>query len=197
VRSIDINPFNTIGIDSAQAHFIEVFLLFCLLEDSPPTNAEEYRQIAENQRLVVNEGRNPELAVFCHGSKVNLRLCGKSLLDKLMPVAALLGNAIDDPGYSLAVDVQYPKLHDEHKTPSAHMLDTMDENGLSFFKLAYKQSRQYQEYFLAHPLPADRQHYFENLAKETIVTQKTIESSDTIPFEQYLSNYFQQYKSDI
>lgn len=196
VRSIDINPFNTVGIDSIQAHFVETFLLFCLLEDSPPTNPDEYKQIAENQRLVVNEGRNPDLEVFCHGNKVNLRVCGKSLLDKLKPVAALLEKAIDDPDYSLAIDIQLPKLHDEHKTPSAHMLDVMEKNGLSFFKMAYKQSCQYREFFLSHPLPASRQHYFEELAKETIASQKAIESSDTLTFEQYLDNYFRQYKVD-
>jgi glutamate--cysteine ligase len=197
VRSIDINPFNTIGIDSVQAHFIETFLLFCLLEESPPTNADEYKQIAENQRLVVNEGRNPHLEVFCHGSKINLRLCSKNLLDKLKPLAALLDQAIGDSDYSLAVEVQIPKLHDEHKTPSAHMLDTMTKNELSFFKMAYKQSCQYQDYFLAHPLAADRQKYFENMAKESITAQKNIESSDNISFEQYLNNYFQQYKAGI
>jgi glutamate--cysteine ligase len=197
VRSIDINPFNTVGIDSVQSHFIETFLLFCLLEQSPPTNPDEYRQIAENQRLVVNEGRNPHLEIYCHDRKVNLRVCGKSLLDKLKPVAVLLDDVIENSAYSLAVDVQFPKLHDEHKTPSAHILDVMKENNMSFFKMAYKQSSQYRDYFLSHPLPADRQKYFENLAKETITSQKAIEASDNITFEQYLHNYFQQYKANI
>jgi len=193
VRSIDINPFNTVGIDSTQAHFIEVFLLYCLLEESPPTNPEEYKQIAENQRLVVNEGRNPALEVYCHGTKVNLRLCGKSLLDKLKPVAGLLDSSVENSDYQLAVDIQDAKLHDEHKTPSAHMLDVMEQDKLSFFKLVYKQSRQFQDYFLSHPLPTDRKTYFENLSKESLIDQKNIETSDSISFEQYLDNYFQQY----
>lgn len=197
VRSIDINPFNTIGIDATQAHFVETFLLFCLLEESPPSSPDEYKQIAENQRRVVNEGRHPELEVFCHGNKVNLRVCSKSLLDKLKPVAELLAKAIDDTDYVLAVDIQFPKLHDEHKTPSAHMLDVMAKNDLSFFRLVYQQSCQYRDYFLAHPLPTERLKYFEKIAKESIATQKMLESSDNVSFEQYLNNYFQQYRIEV
>ena len=35
VRCLDINPFLPLGIDEAQARFIDAFLLFCALADSP------------------------------------------------------------------------------------------------------------------------------------------------------------------
>jgi glutamate--cysteine ligase len=194
VRSVDINPFQLLGIDSAQAHFIEAFLLFCLLEDSPPSYTEECKQAAENQRRVVNEGRNPALEIFCHGSLVNLRLCGKKLLDDVLQAAALLDRAMQTTAYTQAVDEQFIKLHDEHQTPSAQMLDVMQESGQSFFKLAHQLSRQHEQYFLQHALTDDRRRYFEQEARESIARQKAIEDADTITFEQYLENYFRQYR---
>jgi glutamate--cysteine ligase len=194
VRSVDINPFQLLGIDSTQAHFIEAFLLFCLLEDSPPSHAEECKQIAENQRRIVNEGRNPGLEVFCHGNLVNLRLCGKKLLDDVLQAAALLDRAMQTTAYTQAADEQFIKLHDEHKTPSAQMLDVMQESGQSFFRLAYQLSRQHEQYFLQHPLTEDRRRYFELETRESLARQKAIEEADSISFEQYLENYFRQYR---
>jgi len=194
VRSVDINPFQLLGIDRIQAHFIEAFLLFCLLNESPPTLTEECRQAAENQRRVVNEGRNPALEVFCHGSLVNLRLCGKQLLNDVLRAAALLDRAMQTTDYTQAVDAQFIKLHDAHQTPSAEMLNVMQESGQSFFKLACQLARQHEQYFLQQPLPEDRRRYFEVEARESLAKQKAIEAADAITFEQYLENYFRQYR---
>ena len=194
VRSVDINPFLKLGIDQQQAHFLESFLLFCLLNDSPPSDREECRQIAENQRRVVNEGRKASLEIYCHGSLVNLRICGKHLLDDIAQTAALLDRAMGTTAYHDAVLAQHSKLHDEHLTPSAQMLDTMQQRKQSFFKLAYQHSREHEQYFLQTPLPAGRQAMFEQWASESHQQQKEIEQADAVSFEQYLGNYFRQYR---
>ncbi len=35
LRSLDVNAFDPLGINERQLHFLECFLLFCLLHDSP------------------------------------------------------------------------------------------------------------------------------------------------------------------
>ena len=195
VRSVDINPFDPVGIDSTQAHFIEVFLLFCLLETSPPSDAAEYRQIAENQRRVVNRGRDPSLQVYCHGKEVSLRNCGSALLDQLTPVADWLAGALDDGAYHDCLAPQRAKLADAQLTPSARMLQQMESKDQSFFRLAWEQARQLENHFLARPLPPGQQAEFEQWARDSLESQKAIESSDSQSLAEYLDAYFDQYRS--
>ena len=61
VRCVDLNPLAACGIDRQTIHFLDTFLLFCLLKDSPKTNNNEYQQITENQRRTVADGRNPDV----------------------------------------------------------------------------------------------------------------------------------------
>lgn len=35
VRALDINPFTAIGIDESQIHFLDLFLIWCVLADAP------------------------------------------------------------------------------------------------------------------------------------------------------------------
>lgn len=61
VRCLDLNPYLPTGIDSATAHFIEAFLLWCLLRESPATDEAEYTRMARNQTCIVERGREPGL----------------------------------------------------------------------------------------------------------------------------------------
>ena len=40
VRCMDLDPFEPLGISAATARFLDVFLLHCLLTDSPPDSPE-------------------------------------------------------------------------------------------------------------------------------------------------------------
>ena len=41
VRCMDLDPFEPVGIDAATMRFLDIFLLHCLLADSPPDTPEE------------------------------------------------------------------------------------------------------------------------------------------------------------
>ncbi|HSU43521.1 MAG TPA: glutamate--cysteine ligase, partial [Casimicrobiaceae bacterium] len=49
VRSLDVEPFSPVGIDALTMRFLDVFLLHCLLADSPPDTPAEIARIARNQ----------------------------------------------------------------------------------------------------------------------------------------------------
>jgi glutamate--cysteine ligase len=57
VRLMDLNPFEPIGIDAMTLRFLDVFLLHCLLADSPPDTPSEIRELAQNQHLTAARGR--------------------------------------------------------------------------------------------------------------------------------------------
>ena len=61
VRCVDVNPYLPLGIDAEQAHFLDLFLAYCLLEESPPCDDDDRARINENMRRVVNRGREPGL----------------------------------------------------------------------------------------------------------------------------------------
>jgi glutamate--cysteine ligase len=61
VRLVDIDPFQPVGIDLPQMRLLDVFLLHCLLSDSPPDSPQEIAAMARNQRRIAERGRDPQL----------------------------------------------------------------------------------------------------------------------------------------
>jgi len=61
VRLVDINPFEPVGIGLHQMRLLDIFLLHCLLSDSPPDSPQEIAAMARNQRRIAERGRDPQL----------------------------------------------------------------------------------------------------------------------------------------
>ena len=61
VRCIDVSPFAAVGLDAQQIRFMDTFLLFCLLQDSPPCTSQEQEVMDYNLETIVNRGREPGL----------------------------------------------------------------------------------------------------------------------------------------
>ncbi|MFP5406404.1 MAG: glutamate--cysteine ligase, partial [Gammaproteobacteria bacterium] len=52
VRCLDIDPFDPVGIPPDTVRFLDVFLLHCLLDESPPDTPQEIAALSSNQHLV-------------------------------------------------------------------------------------------------------------------------------------------------
>jgi len=61
VRLVDINPFEPVGIGLSQMRLLDIFLLHCLLSDSPPDSPQEIAAMTRNQRRIAERGRDPRL----------------------------------------------------------------------------------------------------------------------------------------
>ena len=61
VRLLDLDPFVPVGITAQTMRFIDVFLLHCLLADSPPDTPQEITELAHNQHRTAASGREPGL----------------------------------------------------------------------------------------------------------------------------------------
>lgn len=70
VRCMDLDPFEPVGIAADTMRFLDVFLLHCLLADSPPDSPSEIARLAHNQHLVAARGRDPELTIEGSCSRV-------------------------------------------------------------------------------------------------------------------------------
>ena len=194
VRCLDINPLTPLGIDRDTAYFTDVFLTFCALSDSPEIEKQECDAIKNNFYITVHEGRKPgvSLQVLQDGKMQarTLKECGQHLIEAMRPVADALDRANDTCCYSNSLSLQEKKLIDSELTPSALVLQNIKESEGSFLSAMLALSKKHQQQFLEQVLPEDRAHYFDNLAKQSLLAQKKIESEDTMDFDAFLANYF-------
>ncbi len=192
LRSLDVNAFDPHGINSEQLHFLEVFMLFCLLEESPALVQNEIDTIDENLLLVAHQGRRPGLDLRRGEEKISLQDWASELCNKMKPVARLLDRANYCENYFSSVKSQIASVFDPELTPSARMLAEMKENDEGFFHHAQRMSKYHYHYYKTHDLPADKIEFFEKMASDSLENQKQIEADDVISFDDYLQNYFNQ-----
>lgn len=193
VRCLDLNPFEPVGITAEQIKFLDCFLLFCLLEDSPRSNEDEYQQLQENQKRMVYKGRKPDLKLYHFGEERPAQLWGQEIFNKLQPIAELLDSKSNSQAYQQALKLQNKKLDQPGLTPSAKILEEMQDQQVTFYRWAMNSSINNREHFTSHPLSPDETARYEAMARESLEKQREIESNTTISFEEYLADYYAQY----
>jgi glutamate--cysteine ligase len=194
VRCLDLNPFLPAGIDSDTAHFVEAFLLWCLLQDSPATDQAEHSRLLRNQKLAVERGRDPSMLLDSVNGPRGIQEWGLSFIDEIAACAQLLDAAHESTSYGASINVQRARLHDRALTPSAVVLDKMKAEEQSFFRLSRELSEHHAAFFLRQELPAAQSGFFIEEARESLQRQKSLESHvSSVSFEQYLQNYYSQY----
>jgi glutamate--cysteine ligase len=191
VRSLDVNVFEPLGVSEEQLFFMDSLMLFCLLYESPRINARERRAIDENQVLAAHRGRDPGLVLDRQGSGVSLRDWAGELLDLMVPAAELMDGGSAGP-CAESLRKQMDKVRNPELTPSARMLSEMRANGESFHDHARRTSGQYFEYFRGLSLSPERESFFQRLAEESVQTQRELEASDDVRFDEFLDRYFAQ-----
>lgn len=195
VRCLDLDPFEPLGISGSQARFIDTFLLYCVLQDSPTCDMGEYAEILENQKLVVNEGRRPDLQLNNYqGDKVSLKNWAHALLDTLKPLAELMDHSHGGGKlYTEALEAQILKVNDPDVTPSARILNAMRSENLSYHQWALRQSLTQRASQIEPPLSESITRRFDDMAEESLTLQAQEESQIQEPFANYLAAYYQQY----
>ncbi len=189
VRLLDINPFLPVGIDLPQARFLDAFLLYCALQESPQFESSECGNCTSNFLSVVKEGRRPGLQLQRQGQAVELKEWAAELLEKIAPVAALLDQVHGDDAHSKALDDQFAKVADVSLTPSAKVLASMTEHKESFAQFSMRQSQAHAEYFRDTPLSPEDQAAFEAKAKQSLLDQAETENTDVGDFDRYVASY--------
>lgn len=189
VRLLDLDPFEPVGINAQTMRFIDVFLLHCLLSDSPPDTPQEIAELAHNQNLTAARGREPGVQLQRGGGEVGLVEWGAELLQAFGPIAQALDAAHDSRDYSQAVRAAGAVLQDAAALPSARVLAAMAAHDNSFLRFTRERSQRTREKLLDLPWSAAQQVRFEAMADKSLADQKTIEMVDTLPFEIFRQEY--------
>ena len=190
VRLMDLDPFLPIGIDAASARFLDLFLLWCLLTDSPPDTPQEIAALKQNQHLTAARGREPGLRLQRAGQQVTLADWAADVVAQLAPIAAALDALAGDDAYAAALDGARQALASPDTLPSARVLQAMrTAHGDSFVGFVQARSQDTRARLLALPYPAELKARFDALASESVAEQARIESMDSMPFEIYRREY--------
>ncbi|MFK3739355.1 glutamate--cysteine ligase [Massilia sp. TN1-12] len=189
VRCLDVDPFEPVGIALETGRFLDAFLLFCALEESPLINAMESQVHARNFARTVKEGRRPGLTLTRNDHEVLLKDWAEELLDRIRPVAELLDSEHNYKGAHVeALDAQKAKVADPDRTPSARVLQEVRVLG-SFEKFGLRQSELHAQAFRADPLMPAEVALFDEMAKASLEEQQRIEAADTGSFDDFVAAY--------
>lgn len=193
VRCLDLNPLEPVGISLATTRFLDVFLLHCLLDDSPPDSPDEIAAMSHNQHTVAQHGRDPTLRLQRGREQISLARWGRALLGECEPIA----DALDAAGASGAgtphrdaLAAAGAALDDSSLTPSARTLREMAERfDDSFPRFALAHSHQTRSRLLGLPLAPQVAARYATMAEDSRREQQRIEASDNMPFEEYRQRY--------
>jgi glutamate--cysteine ligase len=190
VRLMDLDPFCPVGIRAATIRFLDVYLLHCLLSDSPPDTPGEIAALARNQHRTAARGREPGLQLERQGEEAALSEWGAEVLAECGPIAAALDAVHGGNAYGDAVSAAASALRDPSLVPSARVLDEMVQKfDSSYVRFALARSRQHHDTLQRNPPSAEVEQRFARLAGESRAEQERIEAADTMPFEIYRQQY--------
>ncbi|MBB3169921.1 glutamate--cysteine ligase [Simiduia aestuariiviva] len=193
VRCVDLNPYEPLGVTREQLHFMDAFLLFCLLDESPETNPSEYADMQENQRRIVEQGRDPQLTLKQAGQEKSMHQWANEILTGMAHSAQVLDQASDCAEFSQAVAAVSARIEDPHQTPAAKLLADMQAKNKTFYQLAKDLADQHAEYFRERSLTDESLALFEKQSAASLAAQAQLERDQTGDFEQYLADFYAQY----
>ena len=190
VRCMDLDPFVPVGIAAPTLRFLDVFLLHCLLGDSPADTPDEIAALARNQHRVAARGRDPGLRLERGGAEITLVEWGARVLDECRPIVAALDATQGGQGHRDALAAALSALDHPQALPSARVLEAMREQyDNSYVRFARARCDETRQALLALPLDADAQATMDALARQSLAKQKQIEANDRLPFDRYLQEY--------
>ncbi|MBS0509201.1 MAG: glutamate--cysteine ligase [Proteobacteria bacterium] len=190
VRLMDLDPFENVGINMSTMRLLDVFLLHCLLSDSPPDTPQEIAELKHNQHQTAERGREPGLQLLRGGQPVLLTDWAAQVLGECAPIATALDAAQGGGDYAAALQQAQAVLGDSRLAPSARVLAAMRaQHGCSYEAFSFAQSNQVRERLLALPWDGARQQHYQALAAQSLTAQKAIEEADTLPFEDWRQQY--------
>ncbi|MCS6125948.1 glutamate--cysteine ligase [Shewanella baltica] len=189
VRALDVNPFSPIGIEATQVRFLDLFLLYCLLTESPKSEASEEARLSANLKAVVLEGRKPGLELLTANGSRSLKSWLEELFDALQPLAVLLDGEATD--YQVALAHWRKAVEDPNLTLSGQVLQNVINKGQDHGQWVMTLAQQYYQFFVDYPLSSEIIAQYQAEASSSLNKQAELEAAQrSVSFDDYLEDYF-------
>jgi glutamate--cysteine ligase len=186
LRNIDLNPFLPLGVDQETLRFLDLMILYCLDEDSPPMTPEEEALLRQQNLLVAMEGRRPHLQLPCG----QLQDQAKLILERLMPFAEALDKGEGKKENASTLWRQLEKIRYPELTPSAKILQEMREQQQEFLDFGLHWAEKHGQYFRERPLSAAKNFELTEQSAQSHAEQALREKEDQgTSLAQALSQY--------
>ncbi|PCM43188.1 glutamate--cysteine ligase [Marinobacter sp. ANT_B65] len=189
VRCLDLDPFSPVGVNEAQVDFLDLFLLDCLLSESPQIDDAECRVLDDSFKDVVAKGRDQELTLCRDGEPTLIGEAAQAVLRQLEPLAEMLDSWNGGDVYRKALLAQRGILSGDNQVPSARVIDSMRASGLGHRDWAMEMALGHQNTLRQEGMEAGVQAAFMAASKDSLAEQKQIEASDTLEFGDFLEQY--------
>ena len=190
-RSLDLNPFQRIGIDLDTVHFLEVFLIYCTLNPSPPITDVEIEEIKQNDLLVATRGREPGLNLINNRKKISLSNWANQILDEMTSIAGLLDNTTTD--FSSIIDKFSNQIADSEQTLSAMLLNKVLTEKIDFLELGRTIGNDYKNYYIGMEVSKNSEwSLLEDESADSLKRQVQLEQDSKQSFKDFAKEYFNE-----
>ncbi|XBC42149.1 MAG: glutamate--cysteine ligase [Buchnera aphidicola (Meitanaphis elongallis)] len=125
IRSLDINPFSCIGIEQNQILLLDLFLIWCIIADSPKMTNKELQHYSKNWEIISLKGRKPKQKIYInvHNQKETIESVGKYLIENLFYIAEILDYTSTDNQYQNTCQKIFTYFNYTNLTYSARILN--------------------------------------------------------------------------
>ena len=190
MRALDVFAMSPSGVVIEHLHFLEAFLILCLLADSPSIGADELWAIEYNELTIALRGREPALRLIQGERRVAVTEWAHEIFNAMAPICEILDRARTGQPYQTALANQRAALAEPSLLPSARVLQNIRGAHQTFFEYGLALSKKHAAYFRQRPLSGAIAEQFRTIADDSLATQHKIEASDTLGFEDFLARYF-------
>ncbi|MFA0520408.1 glutamate--cysteine ligase, partial [Vibrio sp. 10N.222.55.E8] len=180
VRSLDVNPFSSIGINEQQVRFLDLFLTWSVLSDSAEMDNCELECWRDNWNKVILEGRQIglELQIGCHGERLSLQDWAKRVFKDLRAIAELMdaeqgGRAYQETCDTLEVWIDNPEL-----TISGQLLEETKRLG-GLGKVGCALGKTYAQQHKTHQYKVYSAELMEAEVQRSVIAQQKSEEAST------------------
>jgi glutamate--cysteine ligase len=188
---MDLNPFESIGINADTARLLDLFLLHCALTDSAPDTPAEIAAMQRNQQTTAARGREPGVCLERDGAPVALTDWARELLSAFEPIAQAVDGAVGGDAYACSLTEAQACVAHPERLPSARVLVAIrGEYHDSYLDFVRARAEAARADLVARPFAEKTRARFSREAAESLAKQRQMEAADRhVPFETYRRAY--------
>lgn len=157
LRTLDLNPFSPEGVSKQQLKFLSYFFLYCFIQPSPPLSPELQEETVHNFEKVARYGRNPDLDISLNKQSIPFRQFLEQTLTE-----------IDSQFSHLDLKEEYMMMKDSSLTPSARVLQEVDNKEKSYLDLFIDLGKKHQWFLRSLPSDKNLQKQFDAATKYSL-----------------------------
>ena len=197
LRSLDINPFQRVGIDLDTIHFLEIFMIYCTLKPSPLIKNGDIEEIKQNDLLVATRGREPGLNLSNSGTTISLKNWANQILHEMVIIAGLMDNKTTH--FSSIINKFISQIEDPEQTLSAILLNKILDEKIDFLELGRTIGNDYKNHYISQEISKNLD--WSLLEKESVDSkqrQQELERASKQSFEDFITEYYNEssYKNE-